>query len=79
MFFENIKKIEFYKTDEDGEFRMNSDDEDEDESKSKQPKRFTTILIHTKMPLEDFYEVMGNKTKKVLSPFAMRDMHQASN
>ena len=76
MKFENIKKIEFYKTDEDCEFRMDSDDEDE--SKSKQPKQFTTILIHTKMPLEQFYEVLG-KAKKCLSPFAMRDMHQASN
>ena len=55
MKFENIKKIEFYKTDEKCEFRMDSDDEDE--SKSKKPKQFTTILIHTKMPLEDFYEV----------------------
>ena len=55
MWFENIKKIEFYKTDEECEFRMDSDDEDE--SKSKKPKQFTTILIHTKMPLEDFYEV----------------------
>ena len=29
VWFENIKKIEFYKTDEKCEFRMDSDDEDE--------------------------------------------------
>ena len=59
IMIQNIKKILYYYTDESGNFEGDSDGEaGEDEIPEKQKlnqKVLTTLQIHCKSPLEDFY------------------------